>query len=104
MVKVCTHLLRALYVRDSRLQFCSGWQWPVSGAVPEGAAAVAIVAGTHVRPNPRQLRRPPNLTAAMALSHGKFLLYKKKDDLRGSEFKTFEYLLPDRFPMKQLSK
>ncbi|KAI8438743.1 hypothetical protein MSG28_011151, partial [Choristoneura fumiferana] len=53
---VCTHLLRALYVRDSRLGFCGGGDdWPVRGAVPEGAAAVLVVAGTHVRPNPRQL-------------------------------------------------
>ncbi|XP_073957102.1 LOW QUALITY PROTEIN: ubiquitin-protein ligase E3C-like [Choristoneura fumiferana] len=30
-----------------------------------GAAAVLVVAGTHVRPNPRQLRRPPHLAAAL---------------------------------------
>ncbi|XP_073957789.1 ubiquitin-protein ligase E3C-like [Choristoneura fumiferana] len=66
LFKVCTHLLRALYVRDSRLGFCGGGDdWPVRGAVPEGAAAVLVVAGTHVRPNPRQLRRPPHLAAAL---------------------------------------
>ncbi|XP_047985069.1 ubiquitin-protein ligase E3C [Leguminivora glycinivorella] len=58
LFKVCTHLLRALYVRDSRLCFMPPGSWPVRGCVPEGAAAVLVVAGTHVRPNPRQLRRP----------------------------------------------
>ncbi|XP_063395378.1 ubiquitin-protein ligase E3C [Cydia fagiglandana] len=61
LFKVCTHLLRALYVRDSRLCFMAAGSWPVRGCVPEGAAAVLVVAGTHVRPNPRQLRRPQHL-------------------------------------------
>ncbi|CAG9796441.1 unnamed protein product [Diatraea saccharalis] len=66
LFKVCTHLLRALYVRDSRLQFCGAEEWPAPGAVPEGEAAVLIVAGTHHRPNPRQLRRPPALSTALS--------------------------------------
>ncbi|KAG7310499.1 hypothetical protein JYU34_003286, partial [Plutella xylostella] len=71
LFKVCTHLLRALYVRDSRLQFCSqrgspancggcggaGAAWTVPGAVPDGPQAVLILAGTHARPNPRLLRQ-----------------------------------------------
>ncbi|XP_028158775.1 ubiquitin-protein ligase E3C [Ostrinia furnacalis] len=68
LFKVCTHLLRALYVRDSRLRFFGADEWPAAGAVPEAAAAVLVIAGTDHRPNPRQLRRPPSLSAARALS------------------------------------
>ncbi|CAB3256415.1 unnamed protein product [Arctia plantaginis] len=69
LFKVCTGLLRALYSRDGRLQFVGAGAWPALGAVPEGAAAVLLVAGERARPTTRNLRRPPNLAAAMAASH-----------------------------------
>ncbi|XP_047041902.1 ubiquitin-protein ligase E3C [Helicoverpa zea] len=69
LFKVCTSLLRALYARDGRLQFVGAGAWPAAGAVPEGGAAVLLVAGERARHNTRHLRRPPNLTAALALSH-----------------------------------
>ncbi|XP_061709126.1 ubiquitin-protein ligase E3C [Cydia pomonella] len=77
LFKVCTHLLRALYVRDSRLCFMPSGSWPVRGCVPEGAAAVLVVAGTHVRPNPRQLRRPQHLHHARDQDEGPPLTIKE---------------------------
>ncbi|KAJ8735730.1 hypothetical protein PYW07_007350 [Mythimna separata] len=69
LFKVCTSLLRALYARDGRLQFVGAHAWPAAGCVPEGGAAVMLVAGERARHNTRHLRRPPNLNAALALSH-----------------------------------
>ncbi|XP_053615279.1 ubiquitin-protein ligase E3C [Plodia interpunctella] len=56
LFKVCTQLLRLLYARDSRLQFIGPEAWPAPGAVPEGGAAVLLVAGTTQRAHPRQAR------------------------------------------------
>ncbi|KAJ8736180.1 hypothetical protein PYW08_006836 [Mythimna loreyi] len=68
LFKVCTSLLRALYARDARLQFVGAAAWPAAGCVPEGGAAVLLVAGERAAHNTRLLRRPPNLSAALALS------------------------------------
>ncbi|KAJ0182387.1 hypothetical protein K1T71_001756 [Dendrolimus kikuchii] len=65
LFKVCTALLRALYVRDSRLHFCGGASWPVEGAVPEGGATLALLA----TPTLAHRSRPPALSTASALSH-----------------------------------
>ncbi|GBP11040.1 Ubiquitin-protein ligase E3C [Eumeta japonica] len=64
LFKVCTQLLHALYARDSRLHFCDSWT--VEGAVPPGMEAVITVTGTHARPNPRPMRRPPRLANILA--------------------------------------
>lgn len=55
--QVCTHLLRALYVRDSRLQFCGSAAWPVEGAIPEGGGAALVTHAVHSRPFPTHLRQ-----------------------------------------------
>lgn len=70
LFKVCTSLLRALYVRDSRLRFLGGSAWPVEGAVAEGGAASALLASPALRPRaPRGPRGPrPTPPAAAALS------------------------------------
>ncbi|XP_052758997.1 ubiquitin-protein ligase E3C [Galleria mellonella] len=81
LFKVCTHLLRALYARDARLQFCGAEVWGaggaggvsgVSGAVgagPEGVAGLLAAAGPLTRYSLRQPRRPPPpASAALALS------------------------------------
>ncbi|XP_004930075.1 ubiquitin-protein ligase E3C [Bombyx mori] len=57
LFKVCTHLLRALYVRDSRLQFCGSAAWPVEGAIPEGGGAALVTHAVHSRPFPTHLRQ-----------------------------------------------
>uniref|UniRef100_A0A1E1WF09 Ubiquitin-protein ligase E3C n=2 Tax=Pectinophora gossypiella TaxID=13191 RepID=A0A1E1WF09_PECGO len=80
LFKVCTNLLRALYVRDSRLQFCTGWEWPAAGAVPEGVAAVRLVAAAHAPRNLRSARpqRPlQNLSAALSQEEGPPLTIKE---------------------------
>lgn len=43
LFKVCTHLVRALYVRSSRLHFCRESEWSIDGIVSEGALAVSLV-------------------------------------------------------------
>ncbi|KAI5644947.1 HECT-domain (ubiquitin-transferase) domain-containing protein [Phthorimaea operculella] len=76
--RVCTHLLRALYVRDSRLDFCAGWEWPVEGAVPEGAAAIAIFAGMTNVPAARRRRMPDRTLAMMSTEEGPPLTIKEQ--------------------------
>ncbi|XP_045527740.1 ubiquitin-protein ligase E3C [Pieris brassicae] len=55
LFKVCTQLLRALYARDSRLQFTGGVSWASPGAVgvppvpADGTAASLAVRGRHRR-------------------------------------------------------
>ncbi|KAJ2948122.1 hypothetical protein O0L34_g9921 [Tuta absoluta] len=78
LFKVCTHLLRALYVRDSRLEFCAGWEWPVEGAVPEGAAAIAIFAGMANVPAARRRRMPDRTLAMMSTDEGPPLTIKEQ--------------------------
>ncbi|CAH0592635.1 unnamed protein product [Chrysodeixis includens] len=68
LFKVCTVVLRALYARDGRLWFVGAAGWPAPGAVPDGGAAVALVAGSRASPATRHLRRPPNISAALPLS------------------------------------
>ncbi|KAM3967776.1 LOW QUALITY PROTEIN: ubiquitin-protein ligase E3C [Aphomia sociella] len=75
LFKVCTQLLRALYARDARLQFCGEGVWGAwegagggAGGV-EGAAAMLAAAGSHARQSLRQYRRPaPPAFTALALS------------------------------------
>ncbi|VVD01449.1 ubiquitin-protein ligase E3C [Leptidea sinapis] len=50
LFKVCTQLLRALYERDSRLQFSGGVSWSTPGAGGLPAAASMAVRARHSRP------------------------------------------------------
>ncbi|XP_060806949.1 ubiquitin-protein ligase E3C [Amyelois transitella] len=47
LFKVCTHLLRLLYDRDARLQFCGAESWPAPDAVPEAGAGALLAAGAR---------------------------------------------------------
>ncbi|CAH0727473.1 unnamed protein product, partial [Brenthis ino] len=51
LFKVCTQLLRSLYARDARLQFCGGaGAWTAAGAGVGGAGAEAALAARGPRP------------------------------------------------------
>ncbi|KAG6450503.1 hypothetical protein O3G_MSEX006627 [Manduca sexta] len=79
LFKVCTALLRALYVRDARLQFCGAQaQWgdaTAPHAAPDGAAA--LLAAAHSRHRHRHRHYPPQLSAVLSQEDGPPLTIKE---------------------------